>query len=107
MEISLEELLNTPTSTPINDFTGFVGEFPIADPNAAERNNAILAVWQNDDGFYVIPTKINGQELTLRAATEAAIAQGSASYPKFNNGKDALIWAKQKNNSVNEDGTVA
>lgn len=105
--MSLEELIKTPPSNPINEFSKFDGVFPIADPSASTRDNAQLTVWQNDSGFFVIPSKIGGVQYSLQDASQMAIEQGEEKYPKFNNLNEAMIWAYNKNNCVNEDGTVS
>jgi hypothetical protein len=107
MEMSLEKLIKTPVKDPCNQFTKFAGEFPIDNLESPTRNNAQLAVWKNDDGFFVIPTKIGGIQYSLQKASQIAIENTDSNYPEFNNMDDAMVWAYNKNNCVNEDGTVS
>lgn len=62
--------------------------------------------WSYNDLNLVIPTVINGKQLSNKDAIDLAIKNGVDKYPHFASAQEAFVWAMLKNNSINEDGSV-
>jgi hypothetical protein len=53
---------------------------------------------------YVIPTLVDGIQLTIEEAVETAKKYGLNRYPKFKTGQEADTYSKQIHGNINEQG---
>jgi len=84
--------------------------FPTRHPSVQNEDgsssNVRLGTFGLDDKSYVIPTMVDGKQLTGIEALDIAKKHGINKYPEFNSVKQADDWAKKYHGNVQPDGSL-
>lgn len=96
----------TKTEEPLNKFTKFPTPHPFVENLDGSRSNVKLSTFGIDDKTYVIPTMVNGKQMTPKQSLEVAKKYGIQNYPSFNTQQSAELWIKENHGNIAEDGSV-
>lgn len=82
--------------------------FPTKHPMSKDgRNSNVLLAGVNLNGKeYVIPTMIDGKEVSIDEAVAVAKKNGLDKYPSFKTPQEATAWAEANHSSINENGEL-
>lgn len=94
------------TAPPREDYTGGVQRvFPTKHPMKGNSNVVMAGV--NIDGMErVIPTMVDGKQLSVKEAVAIARRKGLDKYPAFKTVEEANAFAEKNHGNINEDGTL-
>jgi hypothetical protein len=85
-------------------------QFPTKHPYVKNKgggeSNVLLGTFGIDDKQYVIPTMVEGKQLSPNKAVDTAMQYGIEKYPSFNTVEQADTWAKKYHGRVQPDGTI-
>ena len=89
-------------------FRIFPTKHPFVKNKDGTRSNVKLATFSFGEGdkemHFVIPTMVDGKQLTNDEAVAKARQMGLKSYPKFKTQKEADAYSKQIHGNINEQG---
>ena len=89
-------------------FRIFPTKHPFVKNKDGTRSNVKLATFSFGEGdkemLFVIPTMVDGKQLTNDEAVAKAKQMGLKSYPKFKTQKEADAYSKQIHGNINEQG---
>jgi hypothetical protein len=87
-------------------YKGFPTKHPsVKNPDGSE-SNVKLGTFGIDDRQYVIPTMVEGKQLSDRDAFNTAKQYGIDKYPSFSTISQADEWAKRYHGKVNAEGKI-
>jgi len=79
------------------------GSFPSKHPKVKNKDGTVshlkLGTFGFDDRTYVLPTMIEGKQVTFGEARDSALSHGLDKYPSFSTEAEAAAWIK-KNHST-------
>ena len=84
----------------------FPTKHPYVENKDGGESNVLLGTFGIDDKQYVIPTMVEGKQLSDRDAFNTAKQYGFDKYPAFNTVEEADSWAKKYHGRVQPDGTI-
>ena len=89
-------------------FRIFPTKHPFVTNKDGTRSNVKLATFSFGEGdkqrHFVIPTMVDGKQLTNDEAVAKARQMGLKNYPKFKTGQEADAYSKKIHGSINEQG---
>ena len=86
---------------------GWSGTFPTNHPRTGEDNVNFATIKTGDQNFRVIPTVVNGEQLSKEQARKMAESKGLSNYPQFKTEDEAQAWSGQNKGLIEEDGRWA
>ena len=87
-------------------FTKFPTQHPFVQNEDGSSSNVKLGTFGVDGKQYVIPTMVNGKQLTDREAFDTAKQYGFEKYPVFNTVEQADAWAKKYHGKISPEGSI-
>jgi len=84
----------------------FPTQHPFVKNDDGTSSNVVLGTFGLDNKSYVIPTMVEGKQLTGMEAIDIAKKHGINNYPEFNTATQADDWARKYHGNVQPDGTL-
>ena len=82
----------------------FPGKYPYVKNDDGSFSNVKTSVIGIDDMFYVIPTMRDGNQYSVKEATDIAIKEGINKYPKYKTQEDAVNFSKNIHDKIDRLG---
>lgn len=95
-----------PSLNPEPEFKGFPSSHPYVTNPDGSRSNVKLATVGIGDKTYVIPTMVEGKQLSIKESVDKAKSYGLSNYPSFSDPKEAENWSKKYHGSIDERGKL-
>jgi len=82
----------------------FPTKHPFVDNKDGSKSNVKISTYQFDDDHILIPTMVEGKQLSDDEAISVAKKFGLHMYPKFKSAEEANKYAEQIHSNINESG---